>query len=413
MSTIREIGRKSKKASVTLSVLSTEKKNEALLKMSEELKNQTRKIIDANYKDIKNAKDSGIKPALIERLMLNEERINGMVNGLLALCDLPDPVGKGTVIKRPNELTILKQRVPVGVIGIIYESRPNVTSDAAGLCLKAGNSVILRGGSEAINSNKAIISALVSGLKKANLPTDSIQLIEDTGYDKVQELCRMDEYVDVLVPRGGEGLIKAVMENSTVPVIETGAGNCHVYIDRVADFKMAKDIVINAKTDRPSVCNAAETLLVHDKIAEEFLPETLETLSNMGVEIRGCQKTKKIFPNTILASEEDWDDEYLDMILCVKVVKSYDEAIEHINRHGTSHSEAIVTKDYETAKEFLARVDAACVYANASTRFTDGGEFGMGAEIGISTQKLHARGPMGLEELTTVKYLVLGNGQIR
>ncbi len=413
MLTVKEIGKKAKEASVILAGLSAEKKNEALQKIAEELKVNSNNIIKANEKDIEEARKKGIKTALIDRLMLNEERISGMIEGLLALCELQDPIGKGTVIKRPNELTILKQRVPMGVIGIIYESRPNVTSDAAGLCLKTGNSVILRGGSEAINSNKAIISALVSGLKKAGLPTECIQLIEDTSYDRVNELCKMNEYIDVLIPRGGNALIKTVVENSTVPVIKTGAGNCHIYIDKSADFEMARSIIINAKTSRPSVCNAAEKLLVHKDIAQQFLPKALQDLEEIGVEIRGCEETKKIYPSAALAQEEDWDDEYLDMIICVKIVETIDEAIKHINRHGTSHSEAIVTKDYEMAGKFLSRIDAACVYANASTRFTDGGEFGMGAEIGISTQKLHARGPMGLEELTTIKYLILGNGQIR
>lgn len=413
MITVKEIGKKAKDASVILAGLSTEKKNEALKKMAEELKANSNNIIKANEKDIDEARKKGIKTALIDRLMLNDERISGMIEGLLALCELSDPIGKGTVIKRPNELTILKQRVPMGVIGIIYESRPNVTSDAAGLCLKTGNSVILRGGSEAINSNKAIISALVSGLKKAGLPAECIQLIEDTSYDRVQELCKMNEYVDVLIPRGGNALIKTVVENSTVPVIKTGAGNCHVYVDESADFEMAKNIIINAKTSRPSVCNAAEKLLVHKEVAQKLLPGVLAALKEMGVEIRGCEETKKIYPAAILAQEEDWNNEYLDMIICVKIVETINEAITHINRYGTSHSEAIITKDYEMAGQFLSRVDAACVYANASTRFTDGGEFGMGAEIGISTQKLHARGPMGLEELTTIKYLILGNGQIR
>lgn len=364
-------------------------------------------------KDIEEARKKGLKEALIERLMLNDTRVDGMIKGLSDLLDLPDPVGKGAVIKRPNGLTLLKQKVPLGVIGIIYESRPNVTSDAAGLCIKTGNSVILRGGSEAINSNKAIVKALCKGLKRANLPTSCIQLIEDTSRERIQELFKMRDYIDVLIPRGGAALIENVAKNSQISVIETGEGNCHIYIDEFADLDMAKNILINAKTSRPSVCNAVEKLLVHEKTASAFLPDALKELQGMGVEIRGCQKTQQVYPKVVPIRGEDWSAEYLDMILGVKIVKNIDEAIEHINKFGTSHSEAIVTKDYERANMFLSRVDAACVYVNASTRFTDGGEFGMGAEIGISTQKLHARGPMGLEELTTVKYLILGNGQIR
>ncbi|HQA60341.1 MAG TPA: glutamate-5-semialdehyde dehydrogenase, partial [Tepidanaerobacteraceae bacterium] len=287
------------------------------------------------------------------------------------------------------------------------------TSDAAGLCIKSGNAVILRGGSEAINSNMAIVNALRKGLEEADLPVSCIQLIEDTSRERIQELFKMRDYVDVLIPRGGAGLIKNVVENSQIPVIETGVGNCHLYIDETADLEMAKNILINAKTNRPSVCNAAETLLVHEKIAADFLPGALDELKELGVEIRACERTLNIYPDAKSATEEDWSTEYLDLILAVKIVDSIEEAIAHINRYGTSHSEAIVTKDYERANQFLARVDAACVYVNASTRFTDGGEFGMGAEIGISTQKLHARGPMGLEELTTVKYLIMGSGQIR
>lgn len=413
MSMILQIGQKAREASYKLANLSTEIKNNALTEMAKALETKKDKIIEANEKDLQIARKNGLKEALIERLMLNDVRISGMVEGLQALCDLPDPVGTGTVIKRPNGLTLLKQRVPLGVVGIIYESRPNVTSDAAGLCIKTGNSVILRGGSEAINSNIAIVRALTSGLEKTHLPAACVQLVEDTDRGRVQELLKMREYVDVLIPRGGAGLIKNVVENSRIPVIETGEGNCHIYVDEHADLSMAKNILINAKTSRPSVCNAVEKLLVHEQVAEGFLPEALKELRDWGVEIRGCEKTRDIFTDALPAGEEDWGTEYLDMIIGVKVVGSLDEAIHHINRFGTSHSEAIVTKDYERANLFLAQVDAACVYVNASTRFTDGGEFGMGAEIGISTQKLHARGPMGLEELTTVKYLIMGDGQIR
>lgn len=408
-----DIAKKAKEASYKIAVSSTTVKNDALTHMAKALEDMKDDIISANQEDVSNARKNGLKEALIERLTLTEQRISGMAGGLLALVDLLDPVGGGTIIKRPNGLTLLKEKVPLGVIGIIYESRPNVTSDAAGLCIKSGNAVILRGGSEAINSNKAIVKALCRGLKKASLPESCIQLIEDTDRERIQELFKMRDYVDVIIPRGGGALIKNVVENSKIPVIETGEGNCHIYVDEFADLPMAKKILINAKTSRPSVCNAAEKLLVHEKIAGEFLPDALSELQKLGVEIRGCERTRKIYPDAIPIKDEDWPMEYLDFIIGVKIVDSIDEAIEHINRFGTRHSEAIVTKDYERANKFLAAVDAACVYVNASTRFTDGGEFGMGAEIGISTQKLHARGPMGLEELTTTKYLILGNGQIR
>ncbi len=408
-----DIAKKAKEASYKIALSSTTVKNDALTYMAQALEDMKDDIISANQEDVSNARKNGLKESLIERLTLTEQRISGMIEGLLTLLDLPDPVGGGTIIKRPNGLTLLKEKVPLGVIGIIYESRPNVTSDAAGLCIKSGNAVILRGGSEAINSNKVIVKALCSGLKRSGLPESCIQLIEDTDRERIQELFKMRDYVDVIIPRGGGALIKNVVENSKIPVIETGEGNCHIYVDEFADLPMAEKILINAKTSRPSVCNAAEKLLVHEKIAKDFLPDALLKLQKLGVEIRGCERTRKIYPNAIPIKDEDWPMEYLDFIIGVKVVDSIDEAIEHINRFGTRHSEAIVTKDYERANKFLAGVDAACVYVNASTRFTDGGEFGMGAEIGISTQKLHARGPMGLEELTTTKYLILGNGQIR
>lgn len=406
---VLNIAKQAKEASYVLSNASTAVKDKALAMMAKALEEMKGEIINANQRDLENAREKGMKDAMLERLMLNDKRIDGMIKGLLDLIELPDPVGSGSIIKRPNGLTLLKQRVPLGVVGIIYESRPNVTSDAAGLCIKSGNAVILRGGSEAINSNMAIVNALRKGLEEADLPVSCIQLIEDTSRERIQELFKMRDYVDVLIPRGGAGLIKNVVENSQIPVIETGVGNCHLYIDETADLEMAKNILINAKTNRPSVCNAAETLLVHEKIAADFLPGALDELKELGVEIRACERTLNIYPDAKSATEEDWSTEYLDLILAVKIVDSIEEAIAHINRYGTSHSEAIVTKDYERANQFLARVDAACVYVNASTRFTDGGEFGMGAEIGISTQKLHARGPMGLEELTTVKYLIMGS----
>ena len=315
--------------------------------------------------------------------------------------------------KRPNGLQIGKQRVPLGVIGIIYEARPNVTSDAAGLCLKSGNVTILKGGSDAINSNIAIVKALVEGITAANLPEDSIQLIEDTSRETATEMMRLNDYIDVLIPRGGSGLIQAVVKNATVPVIETGTGNCHVYVDSEADLEMAKNIVLNAKTSRPSVCNAEEKLLVHEKVAEEFIPLIIKALRDKNVEVRGDKKVMSIVKDVKEATEEDWGKEYLDYIIGIKIVADIDEAIKHINKYGSGHSEAIITKNYDNSQRFLQRVDAAAVYVNASTRFTDGGEFGFGAEIGISTQKLHARGPMGLEELTTSKYIIYGNGQVR
>ena len=315
--------------------------------------------------------------------------------------------------QRPNGLMIGKKRVPLGVIGIIYEARPNVTSDAAGLCFKAGNAVILRGGSEAINSNKAIVKILRAGLKSVNLPEDSIQLIEDTSREVATEMMKLKDYIDVLIPRGGAGLIQAVVKNATVPVIETGTGNCHIYVDEYADLKMAKDIVLNAKTSRPSVCNAAEKLLVHENIAKEFMPIILKALKEKDVEVRGDESSILYDSSIIKAKDEEWYNEYLDYIIGVKIVKSIDEAINIINHFGSGHSEAIVTNDYANSQKFMQKVDAAAVYVNASTRFTDGEEFGFGAEIGISTQKLHARGPMGLKELTTIKYIIYGNGQIR
>lgn len=337
-----------------------------------------------------------------------------MANGLRSVAMLNDPVGEGVKMwKRPNGLNIMQVRVPLGVVGIIYEARPNVTSDAVGLCLKSGNAVILKGGSEAINSNRIIVEVLKNGLEKAGLDTDIIQFIDTKDRDAVKHLMKLNDYVDVLIPRGGAGLINFVVENSSVPVIETGVGNCHIYVDRDADFKMATDIIINAKVQRPGVCNAAESLLVHKDIAKEFLPIICKELTKHNVEIRGCKKTREIVDYVLEATEEDYKTEYLDLIISVKVVDSIDDAIEHINRYGTKHSEAIVTNDYFSGQKFVNSIDAAAVYINASTRFTDGFEYGFGAEIGISTQKMHARGPMGLEALTSIKYIVLGSGQIR
>ena len=407
-------GEKAKKASYKLANLSSLIKDDALKKMSELLIKEKAKILEANAIDVQNAVDRGIKGALIDRLTLNEKRIAAMAEGLLQIAALPDPVGEVVSMwKRPNGLQIGQKRVPIGVVGMIYEARPNVTVDAAGLCIKSGNAVILRGGSEAINSNKAIISVIDAALAEAGMPEGTVQLIEDTSRETVARMMKLNKYIDVLIPRGGEGLINSVVQNSTVPVIQTGTGNCHVYVDGDADLDMAERIIVNAKTSRPGVCNAAETMLVDEAVAQEFLPKVLKTLQGLNVEIRGCERTRAIYSDCLPAAEEDWDKEYLDYILAVKVVGGIDEAIEHINRHGTKHSEAIVTTNYNKAQRFLNEIDAAAVYVNASTRFTDGGEFGFGAEIGISNQKLHARGPVGLKELTTIKYIIYGEGQIR
>lgn len=407
-------GEKAKKASFKLANMSSMQKDSALRKMAELLVIEQSKILEANALDIRNAEEKGMKGALIDRLTLNEKRIAGMAEGLLQIAALPDPVGEViSMWKRPNGLQIGQKRVPIGVIGMIYEARPNVTVDAAGLCIKSGNAVILRGGSEAIHSNKAIISVINAALSETGMPEGTVQLIEDTGRETAARLMKLNEYIDVLIPRGGEGLIKSVVQNSTVPVIQTGTGNCHIYVDRDADLDMAEKIVINAKTSRPGVCNAVETMLVDAAVAGEFLPKALKALQELNVEIRGCEKTRTIYNDCIPADEEDWDKEYLDYILAVRIVEGIDEAIEHINKHGTKHSEAIITSNYGKAQRFLNEIDAAAVYVNASTRFTDGGEFGFGAEIGISNQKLHARGPVGLRELTTIKYIIYGEGQIR
>lgn len=407
-------GKKSKEVSFILGNLSTGEKNKGLEKMADFLVNNKDEIIKANKIDLKIAIEKGTSKSMLDRLTLNEDRIEGMANGLIQVANLPDPVGEVLGMwTRPNGLQIGQKRVPLGVIGIIYEARPNVTSDAAGLCFKAGNSVILRGGSEAINSNKAIVKILRAGLKSVNLPEDSIQLIEDTSREVATEMMKLKDYIDVLIPRGGAGLIQAVVKNATVPVIETGTGNCHIYVDEYADLKMAKDIVLNAKTSRPSVCNAAEKLLVHENIAKEFMPIILKALKEKDVEVRGDESSILYDSSIIKAKDEEWYNEYLDYIIGVKIVKSIDEAINIINHFGSGHSEAIVTNDYANSQKFMQKVDAAAVYVNASTRFTDGEEFGFGAEIGISTQKLHARGPMGLKELTTIKYIIYGNGQIR
>ena len=414
MSYLLSIGKNAKEASYELGILSTEEKDNALFLMAEELINYKKEILEANNIDLENAKEKGISDALLDRLSLSNDRIEDMANGLRDIAKLQDPVGEVVSMwQRPNGIQIGQKRVPIGVVGIIYESRPNVTCDAAGLCLKTGNASILRGGSDAINSNKAIVKALKKGIQRAGLPINAVQLVEDTSREVATEMMRLNKFIDVLIPRGGAGLIQSVVKNSTVPVIETGTGNCHIYIDETADFEMARNIVINAKASRPGVCNAAEKLIVNEKIAKEFLPIIVESLRENNILVKGDEKVKSIINDIEKVNDEEWGVEYLDYIIAIKIVSNVDEAINHINNYGTGHSECIVTESYKNSQKFLQRVDAAAVYVNASTRFTDGGEFGFGAEIGISTQKLHARGPMGLKELTTIKYIIYGNGQIR
>jgi len=408
------LAERAKEAASALRKLSSEVKNRALIAMAEALKARSEEILEANQKDVAAGKEKGLSTALIDRLTLNEKRINAMSEGLCEVAALPDPVGEVMRMwRRPNGLRIGKIRVPIGVIGIIYEARPNVTADAAGLCLKSGNAVILRGGSEAINSNTVIAKILQEAAAGEGVPEGAIQLVESTDRQAVNIMLSLDQYIDLIIPRGGKGLIETVVSNSRIPVIKHYAGVCHVYVDKDANMDMAEEITFNAKVQRPGVCNAMETLLVAEDIAEEFLPVIAQRLKTAGVELRGCPATRKILPDILEASEEDWYTEYLDLILSIKIVKNVEEAIEHINKYGTHHSDAIVTENYATAMKFLEEVDSAAVYVNASTRFTDGYEFGMGAEIGISTDKLHARGPMGLEELTTYKFIVFGSGQIR
>ncbi len=416
MITTKEILIEAKKVKTQLASLTTEEKNNALLKMAEALVENSSEILSANKSDLEKAKGT-ISDVMLDRLALTEERIAGMANGIKEVVLLPDPVGKVlNRVERPNGIVIEKTTVPMGVTAIIYESRPNVTSDAAALSLKSGNVCVLRGGKEAFSSANAIVNAMRKGLKKANLPETFINLIQDTTRESANELMNAVGYVDLLIPRGGAGLIKAVTENAKVPCIQTGTGICHIYVDEDADFNKALNIIENAKTSRPSVCNAAEVLLVNEKIAEEFLPLVKERIvdsrNENPVELRLCEKAKKIIDGTS-AGEADFDTEFLDYILAVKVVKDVNEAVEHISLHSTMHSEAIVTESKKNADIFVKGVDSSSVYVNVSTRFTDGGEFGLGCEMGISTQKLHARGPMGLEELTTYKYIIKGDGQIR
>ncbi len=414
MSYLEQLGTNAKKAAVVLNLMGQEEKNKTLLTCAQSLLDSEEEILAANEIDIKAAINNGVKDSLIDRLRLTKERLAAMADGLKDICALPDPVGEVlSMTVRPNGLTIGQKVVPLGVIGIIYESRPNVTADAFGLCFKTGNAVILRGGSDAIHSNQKIVKALRNGLKMAGCNENALQLIEDTSREVAREFMKMNGYVDVLIPRGGAGLIKTVVENSTIPVIETGTGNCHVYVDEYADLTMALNIIDNAKTQRLGVCNTCESLVIHEKISKEFIPLLYERLHDKEIEIRaderGCALAKLCIP----ATEEDYATEYLDKIISLKVVDSIEEAIAHINYYSTKHSEAIITKDYDHAMKFLNEIDSAAVYVNASTRFTDGFEFGFGAEIGISTQKLHARGPMGLKALTTTKFIIFGNGQIR
>jgi glutamate-5-semialdehyde dehydrogenase len=414
MLTIKEIGDNALAAKRRLARLSTNEKNSILTQTAQALRDNADKIIAANKTDVDNAVANGIKPSLIDRLRLDEARIYAMADGLEQVAKLPDPIGEMLDTKTlPNGLIVGKKRVPMGVIGIIYEARPNVTSDAFGLCLKAGSASILRGGKDAVCSNKQTIAIFRKVIEDMGYDPNFVQLIEDTSRESANAMMKMNGCIDVLIPRGGAGLIQSVVQNATVPVIETGVGNCHVFVDETADIDKAVDIIVNAKAQRPSVCNAAETLLVHQAVAERFLPKAATALKAAGVELRCDEQAAKYVGACTPATEDDFATEFLDYILAVKVVKDVDEAIEHIARYSTGHSEAIVSESYTNCQRFLNEVDSAAVYVNASTRFTDGNEFGFGAEIGISTQKLHARGPMGLKEITTTKYIIYGNGQVR
>lgn len=414
MEYLNDLGKRAVSAKYVLQKLTEEKKNEVLKASAKSLVERAPEILEANGKDLKRGEENGMHPGLLDRLRLDEKRIAAMAEGLIQISQLPDPIGE--ILEestRPNGLRIQKCRVPLGVIGIIYESRPNVTADAFGLCFKTGNAVILKGGSDALVSNQAIVKILRDTLEACQVPADSLLLIESTDRQVTSDFMKLKEYVDVLIPRGGAGLIRNVVENSLIPVIETGTGNCHIYIDESADLDMAVTIIYNAKTQRIGVCNACESLVVHSSIREQFLPKLKAVLDEKNVEFRGDEGILEILPDITKATNEDFGTEYLDYILSLKTVNSVEEAVEHINRYNTGHSESIITKNREAAEYFLNNVDAACVYVNASTRFTDGFEFGFGAEIGISTQKLHARGPMGLKELTSYKYKIYGDGQIR
>ena len=420
MISLEEIGTRARGAEPVLRIMGTETKNRVLKKAAENLVADADAIIAANALDMEHGREKGMSKGLLDRLFLDQSRIEAMAEGLCQVSELDDPIGEVLGMKkRPNGLLIGQKRVPLGVVGIIYEARPNVTADAFGLCFKTGNAVILRGGSDALNSNLAITKVIAEALSACDLPADSIQLLTDTSHETAEKFMRLNEYIDVLIPRGGAGLIKAVVNQATIPVIETGTGNCHIFVDETADFNMAIDIIMNAKTQRIGVCNACESLVLHEKIADAFLPKLMKRLAEKEVEVHGDEKVMQIADGCVKkellvpATEEDWGREYLDYKISAKVVSSVDEAIAHINKYNTGHSEAIITNNYSNAEKFLNEIDAACVYVNASTRFTDGFEFGFGAEIGISTQKLHARGPMGLIALTSTKYIIYGNGQIR
>ena len=409
-----QLGKNAKDAETELRNITTNKKNEVLEAVADHLVECTEQLLSANAIDVEHGKANHMPEGLVDRLLLTRERIEGMAEGLRQLVSLEDPIGEVTGMKkRPNGLLIGQKRVPLGVVGIIYEARPNVTADAFGLCFKTGNVVILKGGSDALHSNEAIVNCIRETLGAHDVTENAIQLIADTSRETAAEFMKMNEYVDVLIPRGGKGLIKAVVNQSTIPVIETGTGNCHIYVDESADLDMAVNIILNAKTQRVGVCNACESLLVHENVKEKLLPVLAKRLQEKHVEMRADKEAQTLMPGAVAATEEDWGTEYLDYILSIKVVHNVDEAIAHINKYNTGHSEAIITENYSNAQKFLDEVDAAAVYVNASTRFTDGFEFGYGAEIGISTQKLHARGPMGLLALTTTKYIIYGNGQIR
>ena len=411
---VKEMARRAKEASRQLAQVSTAVKNEALLEMAEDLERNQEPLIEENRKDLVSAEKNRLSSSLIDRLRLTPSVIGGMAEGLREVARLPDPVGEVVRMwKRPNGLSVGRMRIPIGVIGIIYESRPNVTADASGLCLKSGNSVILRGGSEAFHSNQAIGKILRKVLTRRPLPQDAIQVFPHTERDAIREMLRLEDQIDLIIPRGGEELIRFVTDHSKIPVIKHYKGVCHIFIDETADLEMAVRVCLNAKVQRPGVCNAVETLLVHEKAARRLLPKVAEALEKEGVELRGCPRTRKILPHVKKALEEDWFREYLDLILSVKVVKGVEEAIEHIATYGSLHTEAIITSNYQNAQRFLKEVNSSCVLVNASTRFNDGFELGLGAEIGISTSKLHAFGPMGLEELTTTKFVVYGEGQIR
>ncbi|HIY93417.1 glutamate-5-semialdehyde dehydrogenase [Companilactobacillus sp. HBUAS56275] len=414
MTNLEEMGQKAQEAAFELGQLGSKEKNSALLTMADSLVLNTKEIVAANKEDYDKAKENGTKKAMLDRLLLTPDRINDMANGLRQVVELPDPIGKvDRGWQTTSGLDITQERVPLGVIGMIYEARPNVTVDAAGLCFKAGNAVILRGGKEAINSNIALSETLRHALQKVGINQNAVQLIDDVSHETAQKMMELNQYIDVLIPRGSGKFIKMVVDKAKVPIIETGAGNCHIYVDKDADLDKALKIIINAKVQRPSVCNAAEKVILHRDIANQFLPDLYDALRANSVEVRGDTLSKAIVPDIVPATEEDWGTEYDDYIIAVKIVDSIDDAIKHINKYNTKHSESIITENYSSSRKFMKQIDAAVVYTNASTRFTDGQQFGFGAEIGISTQKLHARGPMGANELTTTKYLVQGDGQIR